>query len=427
MIKLATDAGAAFASLFEEMKGKGAATLREAAWESFSRMGLPNRRVEAWHYTDMKSALASPAPIAAGGVAAEIARTHDAVRLVTLDGAFRPDLSDLAALPAGVTAQPLREALGQGEAALMALVASADVQADDAMLALNAALMQDGVILRVPAGMAVERPIELSSLVSGEAPQSSFSRSLVILGEGARATVIETVGALGAAPTQDNQALILRLAPGAELDLVSHVTGRGDALVRVMSLVAHLGAGARLESHALLECAGLLRRQIFARIDGEAAKIALNGATLAHGRQHVDTTLVVDHALPHGESRERFRNILDEQATGVFQGKIIVRPHAQKTDGVMQSKALLLSDGATMNNKPELEIFADDVQCGHGATCGRLDRDQLFYLMARGVPRREAESLLIEGFANEAFAALGNEALRTFLSERVARWLARRS
>jgi Fe-S cluster assembly protein SufD len=148
---------------------------------------------------------------------------------------------------------------------------------------------------------------------------------------------------------------------------------------------------------------------------------------LARGRQHVDTTLVVDHARPHGESRERFRNILDGQATGVFQGKIVVRPHAQKTDGAMQSRALLLSDGATMNNKPELEIFADDVQCGHGATCGRLDRDQLFYLMARGVPRREAESLLIEGFANEAFAGLESERLREYLAARVSDWLSGRS
>ncbi len=428
MIKLATETDASFAALFEEMKSRGARALREAAWEDFSRMGLPNRRVEAWHYTDIKAALAKPAPIAAPPAAAPKApRAHDAIRLVTLDGTFRPDLSDLASLPEGVKAQPLREALAEGAPGLMALVASADVQTADAMLALNAALMQDGVILHVPAGMIVERPIELASLVSGETPQSSFSRSLVILGKDAKATVVESAGALGSAPAQDNQALILRLAPGASLDLVTHITGQGDALVRVMSLIAHLDAGAQLNSYALLEGAGLLRRQIFARLDGEEAKVFLNGATLARGRQHIDTTLVVDHALPRGESRERFRTIIDEQGTGVFQGKIVVRPHAQKTDGAMQSKALLLSDGATMNNKPELEIFADDVQCGHGATCGRLDRDQLFYLMTRGVPRRAAESLLIEGFGNEAFAGLENDALREFLAARVAGWLAGRS
>lgn len=429
MIKLASDAEAALSSLFEEMKGRGAAGFREAAWRDFARKGLPNRRVEAWHYTDIRMALANPAPMAAAATAArQLARAHDSIRLVTLDGVFRPDLSDLATLPDGVNVQSLREALAQGAPGVMALLASADVQTDDALVSLNAALMQDGVVLRIPAGLALEQTIELASLVSGDTAQSSFTRSLVILGADARATIVETAGALGAGAAQDNQALILRLAPGASLDLVTHVAGQdGDAPVRVMSLLAHLDANTTLNSYALLEGAGLLRRQIFARLDGEKARIALNGATLARGRQHVDTTLVVDHALPHGESRERFRNIIDGQATGVFQGKVIVRPHAQKTDGAMQSKALLLSDGATMNNKPELEIFADDVQCGHGATCGRLDKDQLFYLMARGLPRREAESLLIEGFANEAFASLENEALRGYLSARISAWLAGRS
>lgn len=428
MIKLATETDAALSSLFEEMRSKGAAGLRQAAWDDFSRKGLPNRRVETWHYTDLKAALVKPAPIASvSSGAPKIARAIDSVRLVTLDGVFRPDLSDLASLPEAVKVQPLREALAQGAPGIMALLASADVGADDAVVALNAALMQDGVILRIPAGVTLEQTIELATFVSSEDAQSSFSRSLVILGKDAKATIVETAGALSATPAQDNQALIVRLASGATLDLVTHASAQGDGLVRVMSLLAHLDAGASLNSYALVEGAGLLRRQIFARLDGENVKVAFNGATLARGRQHVDTTLVVDHALPNGESRERFRNIIDEQGTGVFQGKIIVRPHAQKTDGVMQSKAILLADGATMNNKPELEIFADDVQCGHGATCGRLDKDQLFYLMARGVPRHEAESLLIEGFANEAFEGLANEALRGFLATRVASWLAARS
>jgi Fe-S cluster assembly protein SufD len=428
MIKLATEADAAFSSLFETMKSKGATGLRQAAWESFAAKGLPNRRVEAWHYTDLKAALGKPAPIAAATVASpELPAAGETVRLVTLDGVFRPDLSDLASLPEGVKAQPLREALAQGAPGIMALLASDDVQTEDAMVAMNAALMQDGVVLRIAAGATVERKIELVSFVSSAEAQSSFTRSLVILGKGARASIVETAGALSPAPAQDNQALVLRLASGATLDLVTHASGQGDKLVRVMSLIAHLDENASLNSYALVEGAGLLRRQIFARLDGERARVTLNGATLARGRQHVDTTLVVDHAAPNGESREQFRNILDGQGTGVFQGKIVVRPAAQKTDGVMQSKAILLSDGATMNNKPELEIFADDVQCGHGATCGRLDKEQLFYLMARGIPRYEAESLLIEGFANEAFAHLGDDALRSFLVERVSTWLAARS
>lgn len=428
MIKLATESDAAFAPLFDAMKSRGATGLRQAAWDAFAAKGLPNRRVESWHYTDLKTALAKPAPIAAVFAAAlELPERRGAIRLVTLDGVFRPDLSDLAALPEGVKIQPLREALAQGAAGIMALIASGDVQTDDAIVSLNAALMQDGVVLRVAGGVTLEQTIELATFISSDEAQSSFTRSVVILGKDARASIVETAGALTAASAQDNQALVLRLASGATLDLVTHASGQGDALVRVMSLLAHLDEGASLNSYALLEGAGLLRRQIFARLDGERAKVSLNGATLARGRQHVDTTLVVDHAFPNGESRERFRNILDAQGTGVFQGKVVVRPGAQKTDGVMQSKAILLSDGATMNNKPELEIFADDVQCGHGATCGRLDKDQLFYLMARGVPRPEAEALLIEGFANEAFAGLENEALRGFLATRISSWLQERS
>lgn len=426
MVKLATEADAVFASLYEEMKDRGGSSLREAGWSAFSRRGLPNRRVESWHYTDLKAALSKPAGFAASGAAPALPPALG-LRLVTLDGVFWPNLSDLSALPQGVKALPLSEALAQGAPALLSLLASDDVVTEDALVSLNAALMQDGVILHIAAGAVVERPIELASFTSGETAHAAITRSLVIIEKDARATIVETAAALGSAPAQTNQALILRLAQGAEVDLVTHVGGGDAAEVRVMSLLAHLDAKARLSSYALLEGAGLTRRQIFARLDGEHAHLSLNGATLARGRQHVDTTLVVDHAVPRGESRERFRNILDEQGTGVFQGKIVVRPHAQKTDGVMQSKAILLSDGATMNNKPELEIFADDVQCGHGATCGRLDKDQLFYLMARGLPQREAESLLIEGFANEAFIDLEHEALSAFLSARIGAWLAGRS
>lgn len=427
MVKLASEAEAAFSSFYEEMKTKGATGMRSAAWDAFSSKGLPNRRVESWHYTDIKAAMSKPAPLAIGRAGVEAARAHDSIRLIVLDGVFRPELSNLSALPEGVKVQSLRDALAQGTPGVIALIASADVQTDDALLSLNAALMQDGVVLRVGGGMTVERPIEIASIASSDEAQSSFTRSLVIMGKDARATVIETASALSAASIQDNQALIVRLAQGASLNLFTHTTGQGEALVRVMSLVAHLDEGATLSAYSLIEGAGLLRRQIFARLDGERARVAFNGATLARGRSHADTTLIVDHAKPNGESRERFRNILDEASVGVFQGKIIVRPGAQKTDGVMQSKTVLISDSATMNNKPELEIFADDVQCGHGATCGRLDKDQLFYLTARGIPRKEAESLLIEGFAIEAFDGLENEALRGFASERVTKWMSGRT
>jgi Fe-S cluster assembly protein SufD len=308
----------------------------------------------------------------------------------------------------------------------MSALASADVGAQDPILALNAALMQDGVVVEIASGTRIARAIELATLSSAEAAQSTYTRALVMLGAGAQATLVETLGARSAASAQDNSALVLRLAQNARVDLVTHLSGGVEHSIRVASLLAHLDAGATINSFGLIEDDGLLRRQIFARLDGERARAAFNGATLGRGRLHADTTLIVDHAKPNGASRECFRNILDDQSVGVFQGKVIVRPGAQKTDGAMQSKALLLSEQATMNNKPELEIFADDVQCGHGATCGRLDKDQLFYLSARGLPRREAEALLIEGFANEAMEALEDDQLKAFLVDRVSAWLSRR-
>ncbi|MGD9656348.1 MAG: Fe-S cluster assembly protein SufD [Methylocystis sp.] len=427
MIKLASEAEATLSSFYDEMRDKGAPRLRAASWAAFSEFGLPSRRIESWHYTDFKTAMSRPAPLATASHAAlPLPRAHDSLRLVTLDGVFRPDLSDIARLPEGVAVQSLRDALTQNEPHVLSALASADIGAQDPVLALNAALMQDGVVVQIAPGKKIDRAIELVTFTSAEAAQSTYTRALVMLGEGAQATLVETLGALSAAPAQDNSALVLRLAANARVDLVTHLSGGVDHSIRVASLLAHLDAGAKINSFALIEGEGLRRRQIFARLDGELASALFNGATLGRGRLHADTTLIIDHAKPNGASRECFRNILDDQSVGVFQGKVIVRPGAQKTDGVMQSKALLLSEQATMNNKPELEIFADDVQCGHGATCGRLDKDQLFYLSARGLPRREAEALLIEGFAIEAMETLEDEQLKAFLVDCVSVWLSRR-
>jgi len=160
---------------------------------------------------------------------------------------------------------------------------------------------------------------------------------------------------------------------------------------------------------------------------GENTNLRVNGATMLKGTQHGDSTLVVEHAAPHCESRELFKTVIDDEATGVFQGKIIVPHHAQKTDGRMMSAALLLADGGAMNNKPELEIFADDVQCAHGATCGQLDEDLLFYLMARGLPKKEAESLLVQAFLGESIEFVDNESLRESLVATVEAWLKARA
>ncbi|HMK88577.1 MAG TPA: Fe-S cluster assembly protein SufD [Methylocystis sp.] len=392
-----SSADLALEQFFERRKHDRAADLREEAWDSFTRKGLPSRRVESWHYTDLRAVLREISPEAAeAGKPAHVTP------------------------PAGVVMTSLREALAQGDVEVMAALAP---QTGDAAVDLNAALMQDGAVVRIGAGVRLDHPLTLDASAAEGA--SSFTRNLVLVGESARATIVETAPPL-LARGQENHALVLQLAAGAEVELVSDF-GPGDPeTVRIYSLLASIAQGSALKSSAFIWGGGLLRRQIFATLAGERAAASFNGVAMLGQRAHADVTLVVRHAAPHGKSRERFRYIVDDEATGVFQGKVSVAQAAQKTDGAMQSKALLLSPGATMNSKPELEIFADDVVCGHGAACGRLEAEQMFYLMARGLPRAEAEALLIEGFANEALAEIETETLREAFGGKVASWLGAR-
>ena len=187
--------------------------------------------------------------------------------------------------------------------------------------------------------------------------------------------------------------------------------------------MASIGPHARFNEFLFTTGGTVVRNQLFVRFAGEGTIAGIRGATLLSGRQHADTTLVADHEVADCTSREVFKSVLDDESRGVFQGKIIVRPQAQKTDAKMATHALLLSETAEADNKPELEIFADDVQCGHGATSGALDQDLLFYLKARGIPAKEAEALLIQAFVGEAIEGIEHAGLRDALIDQVAAWL----
>ena len=420
--------------------GEAVARRRDEALAAFMRSGLPHRRVEAWHYTDLRAALHDVLALAeppSAAVIADVRRSLDAraprilgaeaVRLVMVDGTYVPALSDAAEIPAGVVVRTLADALAKDDTLSFAALPEGGLGGDDAALALNAAFMNGGLVIEVAAGTRVDRPIELVSIASAARPQSFFMRSLVRLGSGAALTLIETHAAGDGSAVQKNDALVFDLAERAEIEHVATFSATAADSIHVSTLLAQLGERAQLASFALVTGAGLLRRQGFLRFEGGHAKASLAGVNLLRGRQHADTTLVVHHVAPHCESREFFKHILDGAATGVFQGKVVVAPGAQKTDGVMKSQAILLSADATMNNKPELEIFADDVVCGHGATCGELDADQVFYVQSRGLPRPEAEALLIEAFAAAAIDRVESVPLRDMLLGRVQAWLAERS
>ena len=433
-----TSAELALAEAFTAAKASlpgnaGVASLREAAFRRFEVLGLPNRRNEEWKYTDLRAILRDAKPLAAAPDAAAKARATSAGqlmgdlgarRIVFVDGAFVAELSDLASLEAGLSIGSVASALASGDP----LIADHLGQASDGdgVLALNTALMRDGAVIRVAAGAIVERPIHLVFATAGDKPVSVFSRSLVVIEKGARVMLIESHEAAAGVEYQVNTALELVAGDGAHVDHVK-IVGGGDTMIHVSSLQATLGANVRFNDFSYATGGAMVRNQVFVRFEGEGAVASISGASLLKGKQHVDNTLVADHKVGGCQSRETFKAVLDDHSRGVFQGKIIVRAKAQKTDAKMMTQALLLSEDAEADNKPELEIFADDVQCGHGATAGALDENLRFYLMARGIPAKEAEALLIQAFVGEAAEAIEHAGLREALMNDVVSWLKARS
>ena len=420
----------AFAAAKADLPGdRKVAALREAAFRDFDAAGLPGRRNEQWHYTDLRMLLREAKPLAAPPDAAAKARARDAGqlvgdmevrRIVLVDGSFVPELSDLDKLSPGLSIGSMAQALAAGDPLLAAHLGKVVASGREGVVALNTALMRDGVVIRVAKGATVERPIHLVFAATGQTPASVFTRSLVVIEDGARAMLVESHEASGA--HQVNTALELVVGHDAHVDHIKLTAGPAD-LVHVSSLMASIGARARFNDFAFNVGGGLVRNQLFVRFDGEGTVAGLRGASLLRGKQHVDTTLLVDHKAGGCQSREVFASVLDGESRGIFQGKIIVRPHAQQTDAKMMTRSLLLSENAEADNKPELEIFADDVQCGHGATCGALDQDLKFYLMARGIPATEAEALLVQAFVGEAIGGIEHAGLRDALMEHVVAWL----
>jgi Fe-S cluster assembly protein SufD len=413
--------------------GSDVAAVRAAAFNHFTLAGLPHPRIEAWRYTDLRRLMRDAKPLAAPPDAKAKATAHDAGsmfaalgfrRLVILNGSFATDMSDLGDLEPGLTIRPMAEALALDEP-LLSQGLGITVPADDPALALNTALAGDGVVIAVSPGATIERPIHLVFVNTGPTPSAAVTRSLVVVGGGARATFVETHEGQDQLDYQINTVLQLVVGDDAQVDHVK-ITREGSAAIHVATLLANIGARAKFNELGFTAGGGVVRNQIFVRLAGEGTEANLRGLSLLADRQHADSTLAVDHAVAGSQSREIFKAVVDDEARAVFQGKICVRPQAQKTDAKMMSRALLLSDSAEADCKPELEIFADDVQCGHGATTGTLDEQLKFYLMARGIPDKEAEALLIQAFAAEVVEAIGHEGIRDALMDATVDWLRQR-
>jgi Fe-S cluster assembly protein SufD len=424
----------AFAVARDRLPGDGkVAEARQRAFEAYQHMGLPHRWIEEWKYTDLRVLMREVLPLADAPDQAAVRRADAALtghamsgatRLVLVDGVYAPELSDVAGLNAGVRVQLVRDVLQDSSNEARADLLNINV-GDNAMIALNAAMMTDGVLVTLGDQVVATKPIQIVHIATRPSV-AAYSRSFLKLGSGARATLVENfVGAEGATAYQANDAMIVWIGDRAELEHVRLMADATDA-VNISTAVFTIGAHARLNTFNLTSGGHVSRYQGYITFADEGANVATNGVNLLNGRQHADTTLLMDHAVPNCTSREVFRAVLDDRGHSVFQGRIVVRPDAQKTDAKMMTRALLLSDEAEADNKPELEIFADDVTCGHGATTGALDESLLFYLRARGLSEKEAQALLIQAFVGEAIESIANDDLRELAVGSAERWLAAR-
>jgi Fe-S cluster assembly protein SufD len=426
--------GEAFAIARDRLPGAGkVAETRRQAFEAYERTGLPHRRIEDWKYTDLRVLMREVLPLAAAPDAAALTRAAAALKLhaidgvrklVLVDGVFAPKLSDLSNLEKGLSIYTLREVLEAGDATLQAKLFSPDNS--NPMVALNSAMMTDGVVIEVADGTVLTQPLHIVHIAGGGAPAAMFTRSQLTVGKSASATLVESyVAADGAKVYQAHDSLIVAIGDNARLDHVRLIEDSREAF-NISSSVVTLGAHAHFNTFGMNTGSLVSRYQATITFAGEGSQVETNGVNLLNGRQHADTTLFMDHAVPHCSSREIFRAVVDDRGHSVFQGRIIVQPKAQKTDAKMMTRALLLSDEAEADNKPELEIFADDVTCGHGATTGALDESLLFYLRARGLSEKEAQALLIQAFVGEAIESIVNDNLRELAISAAERWLAAR-
>lgn len=433
---LKTKAEQALKQTFEETGdrlpgGAGVRELREEAIARFEALGLPHRRIEAWKYTDLRNVLKVALPPSEGAsravskVEVEAALGPlagvDAMRVVFIDGAFAEEHSDLKGCDT-VAVAPLGRALEEeaGAADLLRL----DAGSDDAMLALNTAYVRDGAVVAVAKKAQLDKPLMIVSLRANAQAQLVVTRNAVSVGEGAQATIIEAFAALpdAAAESQTSTVTEIGVGDGSHVTHVRCAVDNGQAL-QIGNWLVSVGGKSTYWAFQFTAEVGVYRNQMDVTFNGSDAKIDLSGAYLARASQHVDTTLVVDHAVPSCESRELFKGVLGGESRGVFQGKVVVRPEAQKTDGKQMAQVLMLSPNAEFDSKPELEIFADDVVCGHGSTNADIDEDLLFYCRARGIPEADARVLLIESFIGEALEKVEHEGLRDSLTELARTWL----
>ncbi|CAN5592147.1 Fe-S cluster assembly protein SufD [soil metagenome] len=402
-----------------------ASELRRHAIERFVELGFPTMKNEDWHYTSVAPIVtrefnrtSSPGPVAPTDVDQLLFGAPEWLRLVFVDGWFAPELSNFEDR-AGVQAGNLSAVLARGRRSDVAELGTIADHQTAAFTALNTALMQDGAVIRIGANVEMDTPIHLVFVSAQPVPLSaSFPRNLLVLDRGASATVIESYVGVRDESYLTVPVTEVSLGDGARLEHIK-VQNESPGAFHVGTMQARQERDSELHSFSYAAGAELSRTNIYTLLDGEGSSCTMNGMYMVSGLQHVDHQTRIEHAQPNTTSREIYKGILDGHSHGVFNGKVFVRPEAQKTDGKQSNNNLLLSDHARVDTKPQLEIFADDVRCTHGATVGRLDEVALFYMKSRGLDAEQARTLLIYAFAAEVLEEISLKPVRDSLEAAV--------
>ncbi len=423
---------ASFRKLEKKLAGKEPAWLsriRREAIERFTAMGFPTTRDEEWKFTSVaplaKISFSPAAPESLAGFSKELAQEWLGEglrnRLVFVNGRYSKSMSSIGAsaenFPRGVLggslAAALQQANGQLEAQLEAHLARYADWRNHAFAALNTALWEDGAYLRISKGTVVEEPIHVLYVsTAGKQAIVSHPRTLLVAEQDTQVTLIESYVGLPEGVCFSNA--VTEIVAG-ENSVIDHykLQKENEQSYHIAVFQVHQERSAHVSSCSISLDGALVRNDVNVALDAEGAECVLNGLYMAGGRQHVDNHTTVDHAKPHGASRQLYKGILSGRAAGVFNGKILVRKDAQKTNAVQYNKNLLLSENAGVNTKPQLEILADDVRCTHGATVGQIDPEAVFYLRSRGIAQQEAQNLLTYAFAGEVIERIRPEPVRT--------------
>ena len=426
----ATQAPEKYLEIFDQFDSRAAGqprwlqSLRQEAFARFAETGFPTTHDEDWRFTNVAAVAGTPFEFTGSeSIKKEQLESFGASQfaccLVFVNGLFSQELSSVATPPKGVTVRSLAAQLKNDPASVEQHLGRYLNIERDTFAALNTAFIEDGVYVNVPRGIAVESPIYLLYVtVPGATPTMNHPRNLIVAHESSQVTVVEDYVSLGEGTTFSNAATELIAGENAN---VSHymIVREGDQAYNFSTLRIQQGRSANVATHSLLLSGALVRNNVHPVLAGEGSECLINGLFMANGRQHMDNYMLVEHASPHCDSRQFYNGILNGNSHGVFHGRIIVHKDAQKTDAKQTNRNLLLSDDAQIDTKPQLEIYADDVKCTHGATIGRFDDNALFYLRSRGLDEAAARHVLLLAFANECLDRMNSPQMRDHLEKLV--------